>query len=102
MNLNLDNVHKIVCLGIGGGDVSYISKFLFYLGIEVEGFDIAVNERVKELKKLGIKIHYGNPERKLPKSDLVIYLMHSNNLLQELKKENKNVKFMEVGKLRDF
>jgi len=87
MNLNLDNIHKVVCLGIGGGDLSYISKFLFYLDIEVEGFDIAVNERIKELERLGVNIHHRNPEGKLPQTDLVIYSdALPDNLLQELKR----------------
>ena len=103
MNLNLDNIHKVVCLGIGGGDLSYISKFLFYLGIKVEGFDIAVNERIKELERLGVNIHHRNPEGKLPRTNLVIYSdALPDNLLQELKRENENVKFVEVGRIKRF
>ena len=103
MNLNLDNIHKVVCLGIGGGDLSYISKFLFYLDIEVEGFDIAVNERIKELERLGVNIHHRNPEGKLPQTDLVIYSdALPDNLLQELKRENEGVRFIEVGRIKRF
>ena len=103
MNLNLDNIHKVVCLGIGGGDLSYISKFLFYLDIEVEGFDIAVNERIKELERLGVNIHHRNPEGKLPQTDLVIYSdALPDNLLQELRTENEGVRFIEVGRIKRF
>lgn len=103
MDYNLNNLKKVVCLGIGGGDLFYIAKFLLYLNIQVEGYDVSQSERTKELESLGVKIHYNNPKGKLPKCNLIIYSdALPDDLIKKIKEENINIQFVEVGKFKRF
>ncbi len=51
--LTIGTIHFI---GIGGIGMSGIAEILFSLGYQVQGSDIAENNNVKRLRKLGIKI----------------------------------------------
>lgn len=102
-NIDLNQLKKVVCIGIGGGDLYYISKFLLYIGTSVLGFDICKSERTEELEKEGIDIQYRNPIEKFTNCDLVLYSdALADALLKEIKILNKDKKFVEVGHFKRY
>lgn len=100
-SVKLKHIRKVICLGIGGGDLFYVAKFLFTLGKTVIGYDISESLRTKDLESLGIKISYKNPQGKLPNSNLVIYSDSlSDSLLNKIKNLNNDITFCEVGEYK--
>lgn len=96
--VNFSNLNLVTSIGIGGGDLYYISNFLLDLGIIVSGFDIRRSERTDMLEKRGVNIEYRNPKGKLPRSDLIIYSDSLPDLLiNQMMEENDSLRFIEVG-----
>lgn len=96
--LPLLNSKRVVCVGIGGGDVSRVALFFKYIGSEVVGFDHKETDRTKFLETKKIKITYINPEGALPKCDCVIYSdALPDAILSNIKGNNKEKLFIEVG-----
>jgi len=78
--------------------VFYIAKFLNQLQITIEGSDVTKSVRTIELEKLNIKIAYQNPTRLTKAYDLILYSDSlPDNVLSFIKKQNKNLTFMEIG-----
>ncbi len=102
--LNYLKINKIACVGIGGEGQTYLAKFFHLLGVDIEGSDISENERVKELKSLGIRINLKNPDKPFSKdTDFYIYTNAlSDELKENLKKLNPGVTGIEVGKMYDI
>lgn len=71
--MKLTRASRVHIVGIGGSGTYYLALFLHYLGWPVSGSDCAPNQRVENLKKLGIKIFIGHQESNLKvKPELVI------------------------------
>ncbi len=72
LNVNKDNfiIHFI---GIGGCGMSGIAEFLFLSGYKITGSDIKLNDKVKYLSSLGIKIYNYHSKKNILNVNLVIY-----------------------------
>ncbi len=94
---------EVIFLGIGGEAVYYSALYFYYLGKNVEGYDSKKNERTEYLEKVGVKIHYRNPDRKLgERTRLAIYSAGiPNDVILKLKTLNPLVVLMEVGKFKN-
>ncbi len=98
-------------IGIGGIGMSALARYLLQQKKSVKGSDIADNNNIKLLKKLGAKIQIGHDAKHLNEKDLVIFgtaissknpelvkakkrnslLLHRSDLLNELMKGYKSL-----------
>jgi UDP-N-acetylmuramate--alanine ligase len=56
--MNLNNIHNVYLIGIGGIGMSAIAKYFKLLGCNVEGYDRTETLLCVELEHSGIKVHY--------------------------------------------
>lgn len=92
-----EDIKTVACIGVGGGGVYYIAKFFKLLESSVIGFDINENDKIKDLKEMGVEIRLQNPTNSL-NCDLVIYSSAlPNNLIADIRDKNKNSNIREVG-----
>lgn len=66
-------IKKIHFVGIGGIGMSGIAEILHNLGFEITGSDVAVNNTVRHLENLGIKVFQGHSKNYVTAADLVVY-----------------------------
>jgi UDP-N-acetylmuramate--alanine ligase len=72
--MNLNNLKKVYCVGIGGIGLSAVVRMFVNNGINVEGSDSSASEVTHMLEKHGVVIHYGQDKNHVPKdADLVLY-----------------------------
>ncbi len=64
---------KMHFVGIGGIGMSGLSEVFFNLGFEISGSDIAENENITRLRKLGIEVVIGHKSENVLGKDVVIY-----------------------------
>ena len=70
----LENVQKIHLIGAGGIGVSAVGKLFLHSGKQVSGSDVAHNEQIDALRKLGAKITLGQSVDNVTSDlDLIIY-----------------------------
>lgn len=61
--MNLNNIHKVYFIGIGGIGMSALARYFKFIQKDVAGYDRTASPLTKELAALGIDIHYDdNPE----------------------------------------
>jgi UDP-N-acetylmuramate--alanine ligase len=75
--MNLSQIHNVYFIGIGGIGMSALARYFKSIGKNVSGYDKTATELTKELKELGIAIHFDDrinliPLSYLPKDTLVI------------------------------
>ena len=70
--LTIGTIHFI---GIGGIGMSGIAEILFSLGYQVQGSDIAENNNVRRLRKLGIKISIPQEPQNIDKEFLRLWFV---------------------------
>lgn len=56
--MNLNNVHNIYFVGIGGIGMSALARFFKSMGKHVSGYDKTPSEITKNLENLGVSIHF--------------------------------------------
>jgi len=66
-------IKKIFFVGIGGIGMSGIAELLFNLGYDIAGSDLAKNENVNRLSKLGINIKIGHDPNNIVDADVLVY-----------------------------
>jgi UDP-N-acetylmuramate--alanine ligase len=72
--LNLNDIHKIYFIGVGGIGMSALARYFNGLGYEVLGYDKTETVLTKKLVQEGIIIHYEDDLKYIPEQvDLVIY-----------------------------
>ena len=72
--MNLNDLHKIYFIGVGGIGMSALARYFNGLNCEVHGYDKTETVLTKKLAQEGIKIHYEDDLTYIPKGvDLVIY-----------------------------
>lgn len=72
--MNLNEIHKIYFVGVGGIGMSALARYFNGLGCEVHGYDKTETILTRKLAQEGIKIHYDDAIENIPKGvDLVIY-----------------------------
>src|SRR3954462_2505668 len=72
--MNLQDIHKVYFLGIGGIGMSALARFFMQRGAEVRGYDRTESELTQQLVGEGAKIHYEDSETLLwPDAELIVY-----------------------------
>lgn len=84
--MDIRGLKKIYFVGIGGIGMSALARYFNHLGKEVYGYDRDKNTLTKKLEAEGMKIHYKEDIKKIPKGiDLVIYTPAIPDSHQELR-----------------
>ena len=78
-------------IGIGGIGMSGMAELLFNHGFIISGSDILESERIKHLKKIGLKINIGHKTDNIKNCDLVVYSSAIN--------KSENIEISESKKL---
>ncbi|MEK7546285.1 MAG: UDP-N-acetylmuramate--L-alanine ligase [Patescibacteria group bacterium] len=73
MALDLDHLHRVHCVGIGGIGVSAAAKFLRLQGKEVSGSDERPSVVTADAERAGIRVLEPSSDNVAPDLDLVIY-----------------------------
>ena len=77
--MNLENIHNIYFVGIGGIGMSAIARYFAVNGKRVAGYDKTPSQITSGLEELGIKIHFEDRLKNIPisfldkKKTLVVY-----------------------------
>ena len=72
--VNINTIHKIYFIGIGGIGMSALARYFLFHGKEVSGYDKTETALTKELIKEGIPVHYEDNVDLAPKdAELVVY-----------------------------
>src|SRR6476620_8750891 len=72
--MNLQGIHKVYFLGVGGIGVSALARFFMQRGAEVRGYDRTEAELTQQLVEEGAKIHYEDSETLLwPDAEVIVY-----------------------------
>lgn len=72
--MNIEDLHRIHLIGIGGIGMSALARHFHKLGITVSGYDRTRSDITDSLTALGITIHYEENPGLIPKDpELVIY-----------------------------
>ena len=69
MKTKIRNIHMV---GIGGAGMSGIAEVLLNLGYTVSGSDMAENEPIHNLKRLGAVVHKGHAREHLAEAEVVV------------------------------
>lgn len=81
--MNLNNIHSVYFIGVGGIGMSAIARFFKQKGIEVSGYDKTETPLTIQLNKENIAVHYKDDIQLLNKeAELVVYTpaIPANNL----------------------
>jgi UDP-N-acetylmuramate--alanine ligase len=65
-NMNLNQIHNVYFIGIGGIGMSALARYFSFLGKEIAGYDKTETELTKELEAIGMKIHFDDTIDKIP------------------------------------
>ncbi len=72
--MNLDDLHRIYFLGIGGIGMSALARYFHAKGVKVSGYDKTPTTLTSRLQSEGIDIHFEDDITKIPDDiDLVIF-----------------------------
>jgi UDP-N-acetylmuramate--alanine ligase len=64
--MNLNQIHNVYFIGIGGIGMSALARYFSLLGKEIAGYDKTESELTKELEALGMQIHYEDSINLIP------------------------------------
>lgn len=75
--MNLNQIHNVYFIGIGGIGMSALARYFNFLGKNIAGYDKTETDLTKELETLGIQIHFEDtialiPSDFKPENTLVI------------------------------
>ncbi len=73
MKADLEHLHRVHCIGIGGIGVSAVAKFLRLQGKEVAGSDVARSIVTEDAERAGVTVLDPSAENISPDLDLIIY-----------------------------
>lgn len=77
--MNLNNVHNVYFLGIGGIGMSALARYFKFIGKNVAGYDKTPGEITAGLQESGIKVHFDDTIESIPvefrnkENTLVVY-----------------------------
>ncbi len=72
--MNLNDIHKVYFIGIGGIGMSALARYFRMIGCDVYGYDRVESRITRELTDEGMSIHYEDDIQLIPEHiDLVIY-----------------------------
>jgi UDP-N-acetylmuramate--alanine ligase len=73
-NMNIDELQKVHCIGIGGIGVSALARMFCSRGVVVSGSDTALSEITAMLEEKGVCVHEGHDAKNVPEDvELVVY-----------------------------
>lgn len=64
--MNLNQIHNVYFIGIGGIGMSALARYFSFLGKEIAGYDKTETELTKELETIGMQIHFDDTIDKIP------------------------------------
>ena len=64
--MNLNQIHNVYFIGIGGIGMSALARYFSFLGKEIAGYDKTETELTKELEAIGMQIHFDDSIDKIP------------------------------------
>jgi len=83
--VNIDHIHKVFFVGVGGIGMSALARYFNHLGKEVYGYDKVEKVLTKQLIAEGIAVHYKDNVNQIPEGiDLVVYTPAIPDSHQEL------------------
>jgi len=83
------NTNHLHFIGIGGIGMSGMAELLFNHGFTISGSDINESERIKHLKKCGLKISNQHHKNNIKNCDLIVYSSAINEDNPEIKEGNR-------------
>ncbi|MES2544935.1 MAG: UDP-N-acetylmuramate--L-alanine ligase [Bacteroidota bacterium] len=66
--MNLNQIHNVYFIGIGGIGMSALARYFKTIGKNVSGYDKTETELTKELQEIGIDIHFEDNVNLIPES----------------------------------
>ena len=88
--MNIEDIKKIHCVGVGGIGVSAIARFFLARGVKVSGSDMVASDELTSLVKRGCNVFFSQAEGNIPEStDTLVYspaVSPDNVELQEARK----------------
>jgi UDP-N-acetylmuramate--alanine ligase len=66
--MNLNQIHNVYFIGIGGIGMSALARYFKTLGKNVSGYDKTETALTKELEEIGINIHFDDAIEKIPQT----------------------------------
>jgi UDP-N-acetylmuramate--alanine ligase len=73
LEIEMKAVRKHHFIGIGGIGMSGLARILRKMDVSVSGSDLKINERIKDLKKIGVEISLQKENKSLPKDATVVF-----------------------------
>ena len=67
-SVNLEQIHRVYFVGIGGIGMSALARYFHAIGKEVAGYDKTPTEITRRLEELGMAIHYDDDLALVPNS----------------------------------
>ncbi len=64
--MNLNQVHNVYFIGIGGIGMSALARYFYLLGKEVCGYDKTQTELTDDLQSMGMQVHYEDSIQHIP------------------------------------
>ncbi|MFS4456493.1 UDP-N-acetylmuramate--L-alanine ligase [Maribacter sp. 2304DJ31-5] len=64
--MNLNNIHNVYFIGIGGIGMSALARYFQYVGKSVAGYDKTETPLTRKLTENGIGVHYQDDLKKIP------------------------------------
>ena len=68
--MNLENIHNVYFIGIGGIGMSAIARYFASVGKNVAGYDKTPSQITNDLQDLGVEIHFEDALKNIPISFL--------------------------------
>lgn len=65
--MNINQIHNVYFIGIGGIGMSALARYFKFIGKKVSGYDKTETELTRELQKSGIDIHFDDNINAIPK-----------------------------------
>lgn len=77
IKMNLNQIHSVYFIGIGGIGMSALARYFMYLGKNVAGYDKTPTQLTAELQEQGISIHFEDDVNQIDK----VFLNKENTLV---------------------
>ena len=99
--MQLNQIHKVYFIGIGGIGMSALARFFKHLGKTVAGYDRIQSNITEQLEKIGVAVNFSDTQEAIPaeflnnKNSLVIYtpaIPRTNTQLIYFQKNNFQIK----------
>ena len=90
MKINIASTEVIHFIGIGGIGMSGLAQIMNNMGFKIQGSDLNRNKNTDTLEKIGIKVFFGQNQKNLKKTTMIVIssaIKKNNKELVEAKKK---------------